>query len=147
MASPARQASRLVILDAHRSVLLLRYEASRRRGATSFWATPGGGLEPGESPRDAAQRELAEETGLVAPVCQELWRLKVEFESDTGLISQDEHFFLVELAGVAPTVHNSSPEPIQEHRWWALSELSASNEVIYPEDLGARIASLISGAA
>jgi ADP-ribose pyrophosphatase YjhB (NUDIX family) len=28
------------------------------------WSTPGGGLEPGESPVSAAERELCEETGL-----------------------------------------------------------------------------------
>jgi ADP-ribose pyrophosphatase YjhB (NUDIX family) len=28
------------------------------------WSTPGGGLEPGESPAAAAERELLEETGL-----------------------------------------------------------------------------------
>ncbi|MFB9383528.1 NUDIX hydrolase [Pseudonocardia petroleophila] len=40
------------------SLLLVRFTGSRR------WALPGGGLDHGEDPRDAAVREVAEETGL-----------------------------------------------------------------------------------
>ncbi|WP_436523159.1 NUDIX domain-containing protein [Actinoplanes sp. HUAS TT8] len=41
-----------------RSVLMIL------RGDCSLWALPGGMIEPGETPRQAAVRELAEETGL-----------------------------------------------------------------------------------
>ena len=34
------------------------------------WVTPGGAIEPGESPREAAIRELKEETGLDGSVCE-----------------------------------------------------------------------------
>jgi 8-oxo-dGTP pyrophosphatase MutT (NUDIX family) len=33
--------------------------------ATGAWYTPGGGLDPGETPLECARRELFEETGLV----------------------------------------------------------------------------------
>ena len=35
-----------------------------RQGESGQWSTLGGGVEPGESPADAARREVLEETGL-----------------------------------------------------------------------------------
>jgi 8-oxo-dGTP pyrophosphatase MutT (NUDIX family) len=36
----------------------------RRRQGLHYWAVPGGGIEPGESPEEAARREVHEELGL-----------------------------------------------------------------------------------
>ncbi|MEJ7761462.1 MAG: NUDIX hydrolase [Thermomicrobiales bacterium] len=51
-------AAAVVIRDGH--LLLVR----RRFHGAGTWSTPGGYLDPGESPEDAAVRETAEETGL-----------------------------------------------------------------------------------
>jgi len=49
-----------VVLDDNGQVLL------GRRADTGIWALPGGIIEPGEEPADAAVREIFEETGVVA---------------------------------------------------------------------------------
>jgi 8-oxo-dGTP pyrophosphatase MutT (NUDIX family) len=51
----------------HEGRVLMVYERDRE-----CWELPGGGIEPGESPRAAAVRELWEETGQ--PVAQEALR-------------------------------------------------------------------------
>ena len=55
-----------LLLDDRDRLLLCRLSKGERW--SGFWTLPGGGLEFGEDPRDAAIREVMEETGLVAEV-------------------------------------------------------------------------------
>jgi len=58
---PKRPASVLVVVFTVAGEFLLL----RRRWPSDFWQSVTGSLEPGESPRGAALRELREETGLL----------------------------------------------------------------------------------
>lgn len=67
MAAPACESPRirvaaLILLDGQ--VLLVRH----RKGHRSYHLLPGGGVEKGETLREALIREVAEETGLVAEI-------------------------------------------------------------------------------
>src|SRR5437870_6874444 len=126
--TPIRSVARLVVLDAAAAVLLVRYNEYRANRSGSFWATPGGELEHGEQPQDAAVRELREETGLSTTVGKKLWRKTFRFELPQGFVVQEEQYFLVRLDELSPQVHNSSPEAIVEHRWWSLDELQSTTE-------------------
>lgn len=86
------------------------------RGA-GLWEFPGGKLEPGESPRDAAARELREELGVEAT------ELSVfdEFEHDYGdLVIQLTLF----LGALGP---GEEPRAIQvsEYRWMPIGDAAA----------------------
>ena len=48
----------VVVPDDQSRILLIR------RTDNNYWSIPGGGMEPGESVRQAASREVAEETGI-----------------------------------------------------------------------------------
>lgn len=51
----------LAVVTSQHGVLL-----ARRRDRTPPWTFPGGAVEPGETPEQAAVRETLEETGLIA---------------------------------------------------------------------------------
>lgn len=59
-----------VCTDADRRILLCRIAPGFTTGYDGWWTLPGGGIEHGEDPREAAIRELVEETGLAGEVVE-----------------------------------------------------------------------------
>jgi 8-oxo-dGTP diphosphatase len=70
-----------------------------------FWEVPGGKVEPGEDPLNAARRELAEETGIEPPP-RELWIDCGSHLSD-GRVGPVLEFHLF----LAPAPPHCAPEP------------------------------------
>jgi 8-oxo-dGTP pyrophosphatase MutT (NUDIX family) len=141
-----REAVRALILDPQDRVLLVRFEFPHRR----VWALPGGGLEPGESPRDALRRELREEVGLEAFECgPHLWTRLHRFASADGRFDgQREEVFLVRVTrdfAVRPALswEALNAEFVFEFRWWSLAQLDDSDIVIGPRELRALLRRLL----
>lgn len=95
-----------IVVQAGRFVLLVR-DTDPGVPGSAWWVTPGGGIDDGEAPADAAARELHEETGLRAGVDSLLGpvahRVAIHGYSDRILV-QREWFFriLVEEFDPAP---------------------------------------------
>ncbi|HEX9623998.1 MAG TPA: NUDIX domain-containing protein [Streptosporangiaceae bacterium] len=133
-----RQAARVVLLDPQDRVLLMRYDDRPPNG--SHWATPGGGLEPGESYPQAALRELAEETGWSdIKLLGEIHRRSHTMEWGGILVRQHERLYLARtdvparpITGV-DAMHKS--DGIAAWHWWTTAELTTTSDAIWPAAL------------
>lgn len=133
MTAPAlREAARAIVLDPDDRVMLLRYDENG-----GFWATPGGSLEPGETPRQAVIRELREELGVRHVDLGPHLATRTKDHQVAGRdVSQAERYYLARVRpeNVDPQAA-ASPDNIQEWRWWSLAELSATSQTVYPAEL------------
>ncbi len=90
-----RSAARVLLIDPADRVLLL--SGTDPEISSHWWHTPGGGVEPGESPRSTAARELAEETGIALSADELLgpiWRRVARFRFMGSDYEQSELFFV-----------------------------------------------------
>ncbi|CCE00196.1 NUDIX hydrolase [Bradyrhizobium sp. STM 3809] len=139
----ARPSSRLLVVDPADRLLLFKFVhiAGELQGQ-QFWATPGGGLDPGESYEAAACREMFEETGIrIAHPGPQVAQRSVTFTMVDGeQVSSDERFFLVRVDSAAISCsHWTDLERtcIAAQRWWPQAELAATTDQVYPEDITA----------
>lgn len=134
-----RRAARVILFDEQDRVLLFRGIDSTRPDAAPWWFTPGGGLEPGETTRDAALREVLEETGIRLPsVIGPVLDRETDFTFEGEPLHQYEQFFIAHVHGVE--IDSSGWSELEkrmmlESRWWSLDELESTSETIYPENL------------
>jgi 8-oxo-dGTP pyrophosphatase MutT (NUDIX family) len=69
-----------------------------RRGRL-LWSLPKGHIEPGETAEQAAVREVAEETGIVAVVVTALGSIDYWFVADDHRVHKTVHHFLLRAHG------------------------------------------------
>jgi 8-oxo-dGTP pyrophosphatase MutT (NUDIX family) len=108
-----------VVLDDRRRVLL------GRRNDTGNWTLPGGIIDPGEQPADAACREIYEETGVIA-VPEVLTTVSVSppiTYPNGDQVHYLEHCFRCRLAGGEARVHDGELVEVSWHDLDALPVL------------------------
>src|SRR5215475_7786891 len=91
-----RQAGRAILRDDAGRVLLIHFVLPNM----SFWATPGGGVEPGETVLAAANRELREELGIAVALHGPVHKAVGIFEFEGVLIENTDHFFTGRWNGI-----------------------------------------------
>jgi 8-oxo-dGTP pyrophosphatase MutT (NUDIX family) len=135
-----RQVARVLLFDDQDRLLLFHVRDPADPSGDAWWYLPGGGMDPGESPEQAARRELSEETGIedaeIGPVVLE--RLGVRFRFAGRDYEQDEwHVFgrLPDGGAITGGGDDLEAAAVAAHRWWTLADLATSSEVVYPAGL------------
>lgn len=139
-----RLATRALVLDDDHRILLVRFGSPE----TGLWATPGGGIEVGETDEQAIRRELLEETGLQGfELGPHLWTRTAPLAYG-GWDGETERIYLVRTTSFDPTPRFSwdalRGEGVTALRWWTVAELEAADVVFAPRRLAALVGELIS---
>ena len=93
-------------------ILLVRRSRAPYQG---YWAVPGGKVHFGEPMRDAARREVREETGLDVELGAVVW---------TGeAISSEDHYILIDFVGTVVGGELRAGDDAADARWIHFDEL------------------------
>jgi len=138
----AREAARVLLFDGDGRVLLLRGH-DPDNPERSWWFTPGGGLAGQESHREAARRELLEETGYDVPegaLEGPVWERTALFDFMRQPYVQHEQFFVARIDASAPPAPaawtEAERQSLDDQRWFSPAQVLAVDIEVFPSVLG-----------
>ena len=115
-----------VVLDG-RKVLLVQVKNMKGK---KIWTFPKGHIEAGETPRQAALREVLEETGYKAVIIRPMIRVKYAFTFQGNYVKKMVQWYLMKKLG---RIGKHDASEILAIRW--VSVLKAHALVQYPSDI------------
>jgi len=124
-----------------KGLLIGRIDAKDAKRERLLWSLPKGHIETGETPEEAAVREVKEETGIDSAIAKSLGVIDFWFMAGGKRIHKTVHHFLFKETGgkIAPQVSE-----VDDVRWFPLEEIV--EKLAYPDEkkLIARSKDLIS---
>lgn len=143
-----RQASRVLLFNPQNELLLVRFAIPQPDGSEfHFWCAPGGEIEDGESPTEAAHREIIEELGLDLALEGPLWTDRNCFMHQGQMCDNTDFYFRGECQRDAPRLIGLTEDELKimkEIRWWTAEQVEGAEQKIFPVDLASWVCKLLS---
>jgi ADP-ribose pyrophosphatase YjhB (NUDIX family) len=103
------------------------------RPAYDDWSLPKGHVDDGESPEDAALREVSEETGVAARIVRAAGTTEHEVELAEGRATKRVHWYVMRPAHAEADPSSRAPDAeVDRATWWpvdaALEDLTHAGE-------------------
>lgn len=137
-----RETARVLLTNPSQQIFLLLTHFDPEVCLPPRWITPGGGIDAGETPLEAAVRELREETGLqVAPSAlgEPIWITEGRWDwPDGNFHTYKDFFYRLEVENFVLDKSgwtNDELRDVLEYRWWNLDDLLHSEESVGPHGL------------
>ncbi len=115
-----------VMLDGNK-VLLVQVKSMKGR---KIWTFPKGHIEAGETPRQAALREVLEETGYRAGILRPLLKVRYAFTLKGKYVKKVVQWYLMKKLG---RIGKHDPSEILAINWVSIAK--AKEMVEYPSDI------------
>jgi len=120
-----------LVIDSTRTkgLLIGRLDAKDSKRERLLWSLPKGHIESGETPEEAAIREVREETGIESAIDKSLGVIDFWFMAGGKRIHKTVHHYLFKEVG-----GNLAPQEseVDEARWFPLEEIV--NLLAYPDE-------------
>jgi 8-oxo-dGTP pyrophosphatase MutT (NUDIX family) len=114
--STEHSAGGVVVRDGQVAVIV---PTRRAADGSKVLALPKGLIDPGETPAEAAAREIREEAGVAGTLVGELGDVRYSYVRDGRRIAKRVTFFLFDYAGGDVADHDHE---VEEARWMPLEE-------------------------
>jgi 8-oxo-dGTP diphosphatase len=111
----------------HDGQLLVIVPRRRAADGARVLGLPKGHIDPGETPLQAAVREVREETGVDAELVEELGEVRYWYRRDGRTVPKSVVFYLLRYLGGDTDDHD---DEVEEVRWIPLARAGA--ELTYP---------------
>lgn len=139
-----RPTVRVLLLDGADRLLLFRGFSET---GDPFWFPAGGAVEPGETPDEAAVRELVEETGWERPVIgPHIGDRRHVVGWDGTVWDVRERWYLARVDTLEVDTSGYTAAEVaadQQWRWWTPAGLATSPDRLVPADLAGLVASIL----
>lgn len=153
-----RNSIRVILINDKKELLLMCVEDKKTTSADGiysgpFWVLVGGGMEPGENIKEAAFRELHEETGLSradVELSSVVWRSEVHMVLAGTPSHIKDQYIVAKLKKNDGKISNENftdweKEVVRKVDWFSLEQIKNISDPVYPIGLTDYLPDILDG--